>query len=950
MILTDIRLENFKQYGGVHNVSIREAGLIAVIGANGVGKTTLFEAIEWCLYKPKTLANMTVRTRNGSGPTRVTVRLTDPGTGACYVVDRRMVRSGNVEAVVFLADQPESRLANGTGEVSTYVSRHLIGLNHKAFVSTFFTRQKELSFFGGLGPTERRRDVGGLLGHDAIVQAGEIMKAETDEAAKQAGIATEVHRAESSGRDFDAELAASEAAIVSATEGLERAELAHRDRAEALSRITMALDTLRDVERRHQVLTQRITALNGDHLVALQQQGAATANLEAIDEQAAKRPTVAALADLEPGRVAAVAEQQCEREREAERRNLSTDLASLDQSEHQLASDLRSTVVTSTPSFIVPGWSVANAGATTADEAARLLEVIGALPLADAIALDRAVSRCREAMSARDTAARHESRLGQEVAAVSAERNRALADGDPSELVAPAAAELDRLRSEWVVGTTELKRLEKQIEQLKTITIDLRKFEHNHICETCHRPFTREEVALQIGINQRNLDQWISERDQLEIVAASLKQAGVTAGERHAGLLARVDQIRQLDARLDAIRREHRQAAENLSQLEAAVRRVIVEAGLDAEPNDTAVREASERAAALTGIANKGTELERILRDARSIAADRERLSRDLSALGPSRYDPSAHRAADVALQEARAAIVTLRGIDEQLARRPAIEQQLGDACDRAAAVLGLREETERERVALGFDPRSLAALEDDAQLATSVERAAFIAANDAQRALETATTARRDIRQARERVAALAEEANRKLREADDLARMRDGFKDFEKYVAGRVNPILGERTAEFLALVTDGVYDQVQFDNDYGLYVFDDDRAFPISEFSGGERDVAALCARLALSTVIGDQAAHPPGFVVLDEVFGSLDQERRALVLDTLRNLTGQDRALQQLFVISHVEEVNTSPLVDEVWHVAIRDGVSNLDQDPRDGTISLERAEELLLGEE
>ena len=35
-------------------------------------------------------------------------------------------------------------------------------------------------------------------------------------------------------------------------------------------------------------------------------------------------------------------------------------------------------------------------------------------------------------------------------------------------------------------------------------------------------------------------------------------------------------------------------------------------------------------------------------------------------------------------------------------------------------------------------------------------------------------------------------------------------------------------------------------------------------MDQFSGGERDVIALCARLALSRLIGGQAAHPPGFL--------------------------------------------------------------------------------------
>ena len=48
------------------------------------------------------------------------------------------------------------------------------------------------------------------------------------------------------------------------------------------------------------------------------------------------------------------------------------------------------------------------------------------------------------------------------------------------------------------------------------------------------------------------------------------------------------------------------------------------------------------------------------------------------------------------------------------------------------------------------------------------------------------------------------------------------------------------------------------------------------------------AALCARLAMSELVGSSAVRPPRFLVLDEVFGSLDVERRTQLLETLGSL--------------------------------------------------------------
>src|SRR5262249_46102838 len=148
---------------------------------------------------------------------------------------------------------------------------------------------------------------------------------------------------------------------------------------------------------------------------------------------------------------------------------------------------------------------------------------------------------------------------------------------------------------------------------------------------------------------------------------------------------------------------------------------------------------------------------------------------------------------------------------------------------------------------------------------------------------------------------------------------------------VADRLTPQLSEYTSELLQAITDGKYDQVVFTSNYGIEVYDGtEEHFPVAEFSGGERDVIALCARLALSRLIGSHANNPPAFMVLDEVFGSLDRERRTQVLDALGSLAGSADAYRQLFIISHVEDVRSSPIFNEVWRVSEGpDGVSHIE---------------------
>ena len=46
MIIKSITIENFRSYYGNNHIELGE-GLTLIIGSNGDGKTTLFEALEW---------------------------------------------------------------------------------------------------------------------------------------------------------------------------------------------------------------------------------------------------------------------------------------------------------------------------------------------------------------------------------------------------------------------------------------------------------------------------------------------------------------------------------------------------------------------------------------------------------------------------------------------------------------------------------------------------------------------------------------------------------------------------------------------------------------------------------------------------------------------------------------------------------------------------------------
>ncbi len=115
-------------------------------------------------------------------------------------------------------------------------------------------------------------------------------------------------------------------------------------------------------------------------------------------------------------------------------------------------------------------------------------------------------------------------------------------------------------------------------------------------------------------------------------------------------------------------------------------------------------------------------------------------------------------------------------------------------------------------------------------------------------------------------------------------------------------LRPDLSELASGFLRDLTNGRYTDLELDEDYGALLLDD--GDPKAVISGGEEDIANLALRLAISQMIAERAGQPLSLLVLDEIFGSLDEDRRSAVVDLLRSLA--DR-FPQVILITHVDSV-------------------------------------------
>ncbi|RIL05796.1 MAG: hypothetical protein DCC75_11385, partial [Proteobacteria bacterium] len=144
------------------------------------------------------------------------------------------------------------------------------------------------------------------------------------------------------------------------------------------------------------------------------------------------------------------------------------------------------------------------------------------------------------------------------------------------------------------------------------------------------------------------------------------------------------------------------------------------------------------------------------------------------------------------------------------------------------------------------------------------------------------------------------------KLKEAKELLLLLEEsdrlLTEFRKHVNGAIRPRLAELAGEFISDLTDGRYTAVELGQDFSPTVVEDGEAKAV--ISGGEEDILNLCMRLALSHMLAERSGHNFSLLIMDEVFGSLDEGRRMNLLALLEKLS---RRFEQIVVIIHLDDI-------------------------------------------
>ena len=294
-------------------------------------------------------------------------------------------------------------------------------------------------------------------------------------------------------------------------------------------------------------------------------------------------------------------------------------------------------------------------------------------------------------------------------------------------------------------------------------------------------------------------------------------------------------------------------------------------------------------------------ELATITREITAKEPRREALTNELATIAVS-YDPSRHRDVRALVEKLNPLATRAAKLSAQLEREPEITEELARNRSALATIEARIHELDQRRIELSFSEQSFGDVRSAYEAAAAAFRTAELTSVSLDSEVATARAALASAEHARAELArgeARLAELKREHRLHDELDR---AFGDIRTDLNQEMRPELSDRASRYIRELTDGRYSELELDDQYNVIVLEDGIPKPV--ISGGEEDLANLVLRLAISEMIAERAGQPFSLLILDEVFGSLDETRRHNVVDLLRRL--QDR-FEQVILITHIESV-------------------------------------------
>jgi exonuclease SbcC len=428
-----------------------------------------------------------------------------------------------------------------------------------------------------------------------------------------------------------------------------------------------------------------------------------------------------------------------------------------------------------------------------------------------------------------------------------------------------AAGQLELKRTEWVrdrqEAETRRNALRAQYQDLRDQRDKLVALGDEGTCPTCQRP---------LGDHYRQVLDLLD--SQLETVSADGSY-----------FKSRLEQLEAMPDDVAALDEQRRKVQNDITLLERRLLRVQV-----------AVQK-----------------VEQVGRELTSKEQRHDALVKELTEI-PGGYDRARHTRVEQDFERLAALNTQANRLNTQVEREPALRREQESVTRSIASHTAKLDELMRRRTALALSEEEFVMLRDHHAAAAAELHAATLASMNANNetamaraALDRALAAQRELDRTEKKLEVL--ESDKRLH--DELHR---AYSDLRTDLNFAMRPELSELASAFLTDLTDARYTELELDDKYRIVVLEEGVPKPV--ISGGEEDMANLVLRLAISQMIAERAGQSFSLLVLDEIFGSLDETRRHHVVELLRGL--QDR-FEQVILITHIESVRDG--LDQVLEV-------------------------------
>lgn len=787
MIIKSLRLQNYRRFKNLE-LELPE-NLVGIVGNNGSGKTTIVEAIGWCLYgnRIKRTDKQDIRSQFCDSPDMCAVEMVFNCGENEYRISRQLKgKAAATEAAIYLNSGAEPEAVQERG-VNEYIE-NLLNLDYRSFFISVFAKQRDLAALSALQPEERRKSIARLINIEAIDRArNEIRADRSTKEARKSGIEISLKNEQ----DLKAQrkqLKLDLTAVVKSKKELKDQLTGVQNEFQSFKTEYEKLNALRDqfqqIQARIEKWNERksnFESQKSKHLLQIDVIKGAEKELKELKPQLADYKLV-----------------QKEKERLDRESNKYVELKGK-QGELQR---------------LTQRFTREQVNLTRLDEELKSL-----------IGIDARVAEQDEKVTQLE---QQRETLGQELSRIQAQKANVKDKG------------------------VEVKSKQSRISELGP----------ESPCPVCTRPLKDhyERVQSEFEDELKTLRQQYLQFDQsekdiqpkIEGVVAELKNLK----KLRDGLLQAQEQFRERE-------KQRKQNQENMAETDDSIKKL------------------------------KG----------------------EITALGKVDYEEKKHQEFKKNFKKLTELRDQSLKFEEQVKRLPDLQQEIEQIQTTLKDLENeIQAETERKKE-LGFDELKFQMLKQRVEKKQNEVEKVKDEIHKAEQEIIKICKDKDHVSSELNSIQKLQEEIKQINEDIVYLKALDFHFGNFRQELSGRIRPIIAGRASELLHLTTQGRYSIMELDEDYNIYLYDKTMRFPLARFSGGEQDLANLCLRIAISQVVAERSGRSQiNFIVLDEIFGSQDEQRKELIITALQHLYSQFR---QIFIITHVEGIKDAlPVVISV----------------------------------